>query len=244
MIRTKTVLFFGIMAALVISIAVTVPYVLTWTSYNSQVREMNFVSMSGETHIQNMSKSLVNITLVAVYPKVAVHTTYHAFKVQLVFLITLDPSITDFRIEHDEVIEFRSSDWSYAYVGWPPHDFQSNFYRSEIEGITPYFVNATVEMTCGQSPISYPWWYLAGTVDFCPETRLYGYIILNNDPKNSSSIGFLFDLAGYPTSIHFFNYSFTLWVAYGSSICIAILPWLVCHYLSQKHRNEQIQNPH
>lgn len=236
MIRTITVFFFGIFLALVISITVTVPYVLTWTNYNSQIREMNFVNMSGETYIQNMSKPLVNITLVAVYPKVALHTTYHVFKAQLIFLITLDPSITDFRIDNDEIMEFRSSDWNHVYVGWPPQDFQSNFYRfSEIGEITSYFVNATVEMTSGK-PVSYPWSYLAGTVDVYPEVRLNSFIILNNDNRNSSSIGFLFDMARYQTSIHIFNYSSTLWVAYGSSICIAILPWLVYYYSSQKHR--------
>jgi hypothetical protein len=233
--RNRIVLFLGILAALVISTAVTVPYVLTWSSCNSRVREMNFVNMPGETYVENMSKSLVNITLVAVYPKVAVHTTYHVFKAQLIFLVKLHPSITDFRIAHAQVIEFRSLDWSRRYVGWPPHDFQSNFYRnSEIGGITPYFVNATIEMTSGGT-VSYPWWYLAGTIEVHPEARLNGFIILNNDNKNSSSIGFLFDMADYPTSVYFFNYSFTLWVAYGSSICIAILPWLVSYSLSQRH---------
>jgi len=236
MTRTKIVLFFGILVALIISAAATVPYVLTWTSYDSQIREMNFVSMSGETYIQNMSESLASITLVAVYPKVAVHTTYHVFKVQLIFLITLGPSITHFRIDNDEIIEFRSSDWSCIYVGWPPQDFQSDFYRqSETGGIASYFVNTTVEMTSGK-PVSYPWWYLAGTIDVYPEVRLNGFIILNNDNKNSSSVGFVFDMVNHPTSVHIFNNSYTLWVAYGSSICIAILPWLVCRYWSQKHR--------
>jgi len=137
------------------SVAITLLYILIWNSYNSESKEINTVEILGETNIEKMSDSLVNLTLVAVYPEAAAYAYDNMFTIQLVFLVVLDQNITDFRI-YDLYIEFHSWDWSMVCGGYPPSEYQSDFYRhSESGNTTPYFANFSIVIRSGRRPPSY-----------------------------------------------------------------------------------------
>ena len=220
----KHIFVLGISVALVMSAAITLPYILIWNSYNSENREINTVKILGETSIEKMSDSLVNLTLIAIYPKAAVYAYDNMFTIQLVFLVALDPNITDFRI-YDLHVEFRNWDWSIVCIGYSPTEYQSDFYRhSQIGNMPPYFTDLSIVVRSGRWPPSYAanLLYFADRVETFPEIRLNGAITLNNDNRNSSMLGFSFDMGNYSTAIYCFNYPSTLWIIYGSSLFIAI----------------------
>lgn len=110
---------------------------------------MNVVNVHGTTYIDGEQSSLVNITLIAIYPKAAVEAYSDIFAVNLFFLVSLDSNITEF-ICYDIEVDFRSVNWTYLYYGRETLDVQSgtlvDFHRVDNTGsIAPFFCECFYE---------------------------------------------------------------------------------------------------
>lgn len=224
---TKRVFFLGVAVAITLSVAITAPYVFAWWNFNSQSRELNVVNVSGESLLVDEDKptSLVNITLVAVYPKAVVEAASNMFFVQLVSLVSLDSNITEFVCDEVEA-NFRSSEGTDEYFGLTTLSFSTgtlvDFYRSKNEGnIAPFPANASIPIHSGRWP-PFPqdashMLYLTDQFETLAQVRLSGRVRIND---STSFLSVFFNLTNYPTAIYRFNYPSTVWIAYGSSVII------------------------
>jgi hypothetical protein len=224
-LKAKTVFLSGIVLALSLSIATTLPYVLAWWSFNTQSRETNVVEVSGETYTEGELNSLVNITLIAVYPKAAFEARSNMFAMHLVFIVRLDSNITEFIC--DEIrANFYSVNWTYGYFGWKKLSFSTgilvDFYRRDNRGeIAPFLANLSMDINSGRWPpfsqnISHLL-YLTDYIETYPDVSLHARIRAIN---NSFGIGVLFDMKEHPTTIYRFNIPWTVRIAYGGSLFI------------------------
>lgn len=223
--KAKIVFLSGIVLALSLSIATTVPYVLAWWSFNTQSRETNVVEVSGETYTEGEPNSLVNITLIAMYPKATLEARSNMFVMHVFFLVVLDSNITEFIC--DEIrANFYSVNWTYGYLGSKRLSFWTgtlvDFYRRDNRGeIVPFVANLSMDIDPGQWPpfsqdVSHLL-YLTDYVETYPDVSLHARIRAIN---NSFGIGVLFDMKEHPTTIYRFNIPSTVWIAYGSSLFI------------------------
>ena len=205
----------GILVALILSVTVTIPYVLALWSLNHRRREMNVAAVAGETHMHFHPDSLVNITLVAVYPKAAVEERSNMFVVHFVFLIKLDVNIVEFECDKIE-INFWSSNWTSdapTYFGSKTLNHYDrtpeNLSRYSASGrIPPFIANVSVDIGAGRWPPHYQGVpnliYLAGEVETSPNARLLGRITTTNNLWGPWTV--LFDIERYPTTIYRFNF--------------------------------------
>lgn len=221
--KPKIVFLLGIMLAIILSTVATLPYFLAWRSFRSQSTEMNVVNVHGITYIEGRQTSLVNIRLIAVYPKAAGEAYSDMFVVNLAFLVSLDSNITEFKCNEIQV-NFRSLNWTYVYYGWEELSVQSgtlvDFYHTDNKGsIAPFFVNVSMNIDSAQWPPFYQDFshllYLTDQIETFPDLVLNGQIGMGT---NSSGIGVFFDMTKYSTTIYRFNFPPTVWIAYGGSL--------------------------
>ena len=218
------------MFAIILSVVPTAPYVTAWWNFGLETKEMNVVNVRGETRVGfgREHSSLVNITLIAVYPKAAVEARSDMFVMHLAFLVILDPNITEFICDDIEVT-FRSLNLTYEYYGLKALSFSSgtlvDFYRINSEGnIAPFSTNVSMAIHPGFWPpfrqdVSHLL-YLTDRIETFPRVRLSGRIHYINN--TGSPISVFFNMTKNVTSIYRFNFPLTLWIAYGSSLFILI----------------------
>ena len=223
--KARIVFLSGIVLALSLSTVITVPYVLAWWSFNTQSRETNVVEVSGETYTEGELDSLVNITLIAVYPRAALEARSNMFVVHLVFFVRLDSNITEFICDEIQA-DFRSINWTYTYFGQKSLSFWRgtlvDFYHRDNRGeIGPFLANLSMDIDPGRWPPFYQdvshLLYLTDHIETYPDVSLHARIRANN---NSFGIGVLFDMKKHSTTIYRFNIPPTVWIAYGSSLFI------------------------
>lgn len=242
---TKVLSLLGVALAILLSIAVTVPYVIAWLNLGSESREINVANIKGETIVfGGEHSSLVNITLFAVYPKAAVEAKSNMFVTRLVFLVILDSGITEFIC--DEIrTNFRSLARNYDYYGLEGLSFSTgrlvDFYRRwrEEGNIAPFSANVSMAVHSGRWPqfsqdMSHML-YLTDRIETAPHTILSARIRTING--TSSSISVFFDMTKYATIVYRFNFPPTVWIAYGSSLFI-IVAILVNLLYRRQHKKE------
>jgi hypothetical protein len=247
-LKPRIIFLSGIALALSLSTAITVPYVLSWWSFNLQSRETNVVEVSGETYTEGEPDSLVNITLIAVYPRAALEARSNMFVMHLVFFARLNSNITEFICDEIQA-DFRSINWTYTYFGRKSLSFWTgtlvDFYHHDNRGeIGPFLGNLSINIDSGRWPPFYQdvshLLYLTDHIETHPDVSLHLRIRANN---NSFMTVVLFDMKKHPTTIYRFNIPPTVWIAYGSSLFIigAVCVNLFYHrHLNRKHGNSEI----
>jgi len=242
-LRPERVFLLGIVSAILLLAAATIPYFLAWMSFCSQSAETNIVNVRGVTYMEGEQTSLINITLIAVYPKAAVEAYSDMFTIHLVFLVSLDSNITEF-ICNEIQVDFRSLNWTYVYYGWENLSFQSgtlvDFHHIDNKGSIPlFFANVSMNIDSGQWPpflqdVSHLL-YLTDQIETFPDLVLNGRIRMGT---NASGIGVLFDMTKHSTTIYRFNFPPAVWIAYGSSLFIMVA---VSANLLYKHESKTHQ---
>ena len=222
-LRPERVFLLGIVSAILLLAAATIPYFLAWMSFCSQSAETNIVNVRGVTYMEGEQTSLINITLIAVYPKAAVEAYSDMFTIHLVF---------------------RSLNWTYVYYGWENLSFQSgtlvDFHHIDNKGSIPlFFANVSMNIDSGQWPpflqdVSHLL-YLTDQIETFPDLVLNGRIRMGT---NASGIGVLFDMTKHSTTIYRFNFPPAVWIAYGSTLFIMVA---VSANLLYKHESKTHQ---
>lgn len=242
----KVFSFLGVVLAILLSIAVTVPYVIAWWNLSSESREINVVNVEGETYTESGEdhSSLVNVTLISVYPKAAIEARSNMFVMHLAFLVFLDSSITEFICDEIET-RFRSLHRNYEYYGSKTLSFWTgtlaNFYRKDDGGnIAPFSANVSITVRSARWPPFSPdlthMLYLTDTIETAPLARLSGRIRTMNNTLYFISV--FFNMTRHTTIIYRFNYPPTVWVAYGVSLFIVIAVSINLLY----HRSLKMKN--
>jgi hypothetical protein len=233
-LKAKRVFLLGILLAVILSVPLTAVYVSAWWNLGLQSKEMNVVNVLGKTLGVDMNgrTSLVNITMVSVYPKTAVEAYSNMFTVHLVFLLSLNSNITEFIVDEIEV-NFRSQNQTYTYFGFETLSFTLgtlvDFFRRDSNGgnIAPYSANVSIPVSPGTLPPS-PQGVLDLTnrIETFPEVLLHSRGIISDTSLGTFSTSILFDLTKHSTIIYRFNYPPTVWIAYGSSLFIIVVVYL------------------
>ena len=206
----------------------TVPYLVTWRSVDLESREVNLVNVKGVNYVSHGEDgSLVNVTLISVYPKAAVERSSNIFVVQMVFTLSMNPNVTEFICDQIEV-NFRSVTGTYEYSGMNTLSFTTgalaNFYRQSDGGnIAPFSENVSIIVNSARWP---PFsqdlahlFYLTDRIETYPFARLSAGIRTVNG--ESSFVTVFFNMTSHTTAIYRFNYPPTIWVVYGCSLFIA-----------------------
>lgn len=225
---TKVFSILGFVLAILLSVAVTAPYVVTWRSFDLESREINLVNVKGINYVSHGEDgSLVNVTLISIYPKAVVERISNIFAAQLVFLLSLNPNVIEFICDEIEV-KFRSVNGTYEYFGRETLSFTTgtlvNFYRKSDGGnIAPFSENVSIIVDPGQWP-PFPQdlahlFYLTDRIETSPFAMLTARIHTING--ETSFITVFFNITSYTTTIYRFNYPPTIWVIYGCSLFIA-----------------------
>lgn len=223
-----------LLAAMILLVATTIPYVSTWLSFNSLSRETNIVQVQGETHIidEDASPSIVNTTAIAVYPKAAVEVYSNIFVMYLAFLVDLDPSITWFQCR-ELGADFCNLARTYSYSGRQSLSYSQrtlvNFERrSEIGSIPSFSENVSLSIDPGLwPPASHdvsPLLYLTDQIEAFPHVIFQGQAsIETNNPLTFVTMSVFFNMSRYPTTIYRFNYPSAVWLAYGGSLFTMVI---------------------
>lgn len=224
----KACLLLGIAAAFLISIIITVPYIIAWRNLDIESREVNFLNVRGINHVSNGEDgSLINVTLISMYPKAAVERKSNIFVIRLVFLLSLRFDVTEFIC--DEVkVKFRRVDGvDILCIGWETISFQTgklvNFYRKSDGGnIAPFTANTSINIQPNRWP---PFsqdltnlFYLTDRIETSPLITLNARARTANGEL--SIITVFFDMSPYTIAIYRFNFPPTIFVIYGCSLVI------------------------
>jgi hypothetical protein len=241
--KPKIVFFLGLLVSIILLTAAVLPYVLAWQSFHSMSTEANVINVNGIAYADGEQTSLINVTLIAVYPRAAVEAYSDMFAVDLFFLVSLDSNITEF-ICYDIEVDFRGVNWTDVYYGWKDLDVQSgtlvDFHHvNNIGNIAPFLVNVSMNIDSGTWPpfnqdVSHLL-YLTDQIETFPYLVLNGRIEIGS---NCPDIGVLFNMTKHSTIICRFNYPPTVWIAYGASAFIMIAVSLNLFY---KRRSETHQ---
>jgi len=227
-VKPRIIFLLGTMVAISLSSAVTIPYVSAWWNL-LQSREMNVVPALGETHMlmEGVPSSLVNITIIAVYPEAVVESRSRMFVVHLVFYVIVDSNIAEFICDEIEAV-FSRSNWSYDYWGHESLGWGENlwdFYHYSSEGkIAPFFANVSIRI----DPNSWPPFpqdishmlYLADRFETSSFVQLHGRF--HYPDGNGSVLVVFFNMTKYTTTVYRFNFPITLWIVYGGSLFIVV----------------------
>jgi hypothetical protein len=224
-VTAKVFSLLGFVLAILLSVGVTVPYLVTWRSLDLESREVNLVNVKGVNYGED--GSLINVTLISVYPKAAVERSSNIFVVQMVFLLSLNPNVKEFICGWIEV-NFRSVTGTDEYSGMNTLDFWTgtlaNFYRwSDRGNIAPFSENVSIIVNSARWPLFSQdlarLFYLTDRIETYPSASLSASIRTINGEWSFVTV--FFNMTSHTTVIYRFNHPPTIWVVYGCSLFIA-----------------------
>lgn len=249
LVMMKAFSILGLTSASLLSVIVTVPYIIAWWNFNMESREINLVNVKGINYVTYGEEgSLLNVTLISAYPKAAVERKSNIFVSQLFFLFSLNPNVTEFICAEIEV-NFVSVDRTYMYFGIETLSFARgtlvNFYRKNDGGnIAPFSENISINVHPGQWP---PFsqdlahlFYFTDRIETQPFVRLSARLRTIN--REYSFITVFFDIPSHITAIYRFNYPPTIFIIYGCSMLVvaAITINLLYHRKTKQKQHQSV----